>query len=224
MSWRTVTQAVLVVVAVIVGVTVFRWRAHGHQVNYGDMPTWLAVGAAVIGAAVALRQLRDQQKVIADQTRQLERQQADQVDVALCRSDMVPPGTHTNSAGHHKCWMAEVFNGSRRPIRNVDCRIEPAAGQGQHSAAQVGELIRSDGLLGPGRRFHKVDAPTVRVLRAGAKAGLAFPFVASDYPDARVTARFTDDAGLHWEIRPDLHLGKLTNRSDWLVSARYVRE
>jgi hypothetical protein len=30
-----------------------------------------------------------------------------------------------------------------------------------------------------------------------------------------VTARFTDDAGLHWQVDPDLHLKKLPDRSDW---------
>jgi hypothetical protein len=30
-----------------------------------------------------------------------------------------------------------------------------------------------------------------------------------------VTARFTDDAGLHWQVDPDLHVEKLPDRSDW---------
>jgi hypothetical protein len=33
-------------------------------------------------------------------------------------------------------------------------------------------------------------------------------------PEGRMTARFTDDAGMHWQIDPDLHLGKLNSR-DW---------
>jgi hypothetical protein len=35
------------------------------------------------------------------------------------------------------------------------------------------------------------------------------------YPDAWLTARFTDDAGLHWQIGHDLDLKKLANRDDW---------
>jgi hypothetical protein len=30
-----------------------------------------------------------------------------------------------------------------------------------------------------------------------------------------LTLRFTDDAGLHWQIDHDLHLRKLDNRDDW---------
>jgi hypothetical protein len=30
-----------------------------------------------------------------------------------------------------------------------------------------------------------------------------------------MTVRFTDDAGLHWQIDPDLHLKKLNDRRDW---------
>jgi len=30
-----------------------------------------------------------------------------------------------------------------------------------------------------------------------------------------VTLRFTDDAGLHWQIDENMHLEKLPNRYDW---------
>lgn len=30
-----------------------------------------------------------------------------------------------------------------------------------------------------------------------------------------ISARFTDDAGLHWEIDHHLHLEKIENRADW---------
>jgi len=33
-------------------------------------------------------------------------------------------------------------------------------------------------------------------------------------PDGRVIARFTDDAGLHWQIDQDLHLERLSER-EW---------
>jgi hypothetical protein len=34
-------------------------------------------------------------------------------------------------------------------------------------------------------------------------------------PEARITARFTDDAGLHRRINHDLHLEKLADRDNW---------
>jgi hypothetical protein len=33
-----------------------------------------------------------------------------------------------------------------------------------------------------------------------------------EFPDATVVARFTDDAGLHWQINHDLHLERLADR------------
>jgi hypothetical protein len=33
--------------------------------------------------------------------------------------------------------------------------------------------------------------------------------------NARLAVRFTDDAGLHWQIDQDLHLEQLDNRGNW---------
>ena len=50
------------------------------------------------------------------------------------------------------------------------------------------------------------------LLRADHKAGFAFSWsAATTYP---ACVRFTDDAGLHWEIDKDLHLRKFDHR-DW---------
>ena len=57
-------------------------------------------------------------------------------------------------------------------------------------------------------------ASTMPVLRAGYKAAFAWGFTAAQYPNLLVWVRFTDDAGLRWEISTDLHLEKLTGR-DW---------
>ena len=49
----------------------------------------------------------------------------------------------------------------------------------------------------------------------GERFGFKFPFPVEDHPDALVKVRFTDDAGLQWEIGHDMHLEKLENRDDW---------
>jgi hypothetical protein len=46
------------------------------------------------------------------------------------------------------------------------------------------------------------------------KAGLVSGFTASQYPRAITWVRFTDGAGLHWEIDTGLQLRKLDYR-DW---------
>jgi hypothetical protein len=68
-----------------------------HMVAWGDVPTWIAVIGALVGAGVALRQLRAQQREIARQTRILERQQADEVDVLMYTGLGAPPGTPSPS-------------------------------------------------------------------------------------------------------------------------------
>lgn len=52
------------------------------------------------------------------------------------------------------------------------------------------------------------------VLRSFHKAGFVWGFTLARYPEIVPTARFTDDAGLHWQINADLHLEKLAER-DW---------
>ncbi len=61
--------------------------------------------------------------------------------------------------------------------------------------------------------FH-ANADTMRVLRSGHTAGFVWTFTLARYPEIVPTARFTDDAGLHWQIDADLHLEKLAER-DW---------
>jgi hypothetical protein len=43
--------------------------------------------------------------------------------------------------------------------------------------------------------------------------GVPAPFPRQITPDAKIKVRFTDDAGLHWEIDHDLHLEKLAERT-----------
>jgi hypothetical protein len=56
---------------------------HAGQINWGDAPTWLAVAGAFAAALIALRQLRIQQADSERLTRQLERQQANDIDMVL---------------------------------------------------------------------------------------------------------------------------------------------
>jgi hypothetical protein len=62
--WTTIAA---IVVAVVVGVIVFRWREHGHQVAYGDVPTWLTFTVVVIGLPATLYQLYLQRRQLASQ-------------------------------------------------------------------------------------------------------------------------------------------------------------
>jgi hypothetical protein len=59
-----------------------------------------------------------------------------------------------------------------------------------------------------------VEAVALDLMRPGTPFGFKFGFGQRDHPESQVSARFTDDAGLHWQIDNDLHLAKLDNR-DW---------
>jgi hypothetical protein len=117
--------------------------------------------------------------------------------------------------------MADVVNGSRRPIRNAACWIEPEPGGSLRAAVQVGlnfeteipaALSRSPG---PRKFLDLSDGSHIPLIRASEEASFVFDADTEEYPKARVTARFTDDAGLHWQVDPDLHLEKLDDRDDW---------
>jgi hypothetical protein len=51
----------------------------------------------------------------ARQTRQLERRQADEIDVVMVPSDVRLPG-YPDMQHRPETWMVEVSNGSRRPV------------------------------------------------------------------------------------------------------------
>ncbi len=186
---------------------------NGHGVAWGDVATWLAVIAAGVGAWIALRQLRGQQQDIARQAAQLERQQADAVDFSW-RTVTPAPGTAQAAQDMH---MAVVENGSRRPIRNVVCRIRPDPAQGYDwEAVAIGEFEEipiAEGQLAvlqePRASGH------LPFIRAGLRFGFQFPFPANDHLEAQMKVLFTDDAGLHWQIDSDLHLERLKTRHDW---------
>jgi len=197
-------------------------------INWGDVPTWCAVGLAGVASVVAGWQLRlqriqlgEQQRVLADQVRQQERQQADQVGVEGCPMDgaevQVLPADATEPVN-----MAIVVNGSRRPIRMVSCQLA-AESVRNGAAAEVLAQVILDLIVepvGPGQMklvkprigLRSTKAP---VILAGGTVGFAFPFSIAEYPVPHFTTRFTDDAGLHWQINPEMHLEKLASRDDW---------
>ena len=59
------------------------------------------------------------------------------------------------------------------------------------------------------------ERPDIPLILAGETGAFLFPVGVRLNRDARTAVRFTDDAGLHWQIDHDLHLEKLDNRDDW---------
>lgn len=210
---------------------IFRWPGNLRPA-WGDLATWLLVVLAAAAGWIGFDQLailraqiteeagrnkkRDElmdRQIAEAEQRSLtyERQQAEAVDIkpssSMARIDGSDPPTS------HRVHGAEVSNESRRPIRNVACRIEPGPGDTLQAADKVGLFDEfADGrraFLAPWQGSH------VSLLRAGKTAGFVFATDMKKHPKARLTVRLTDDAGLHWQIDPDLHLEKLASREEW---------
>lgn len=127
----------------------------------------------------------------------------------------LPPGTsgHPQAVAHVDTSGMSVLivgNESRRRILAAACRIEPSEGTGLTLAAeQIGQL--ADVPIEPHRAMlnNPADGKTTPLIRAGSRYGFLVRFDLKKNPDTRLAARFTDDAGLHWQINQDLHLERL---------------
>lgn len=139
----------------------------------------------------------------------IERQQAEMIDLEPRSTRREVPGL--DPATDDTAWAADVANRSPRRIRNVASRIEAAPGAPAQEArlsavyaefppgplAPLGATNRA--LIDPSAK------PRIILIRAGETGAFLFPVGARLNPDARIAVRFTDDAGLHWQIDHDLH-------------------
>ena len=193
------------------------------MVAWGDVPTWLAVVGGSVGGYAALRQLsmqreqlKDQQELIAQQNRLLERQQAGAVAVEFSATLGGPAGVIAEDSTA-MVYQAVVINNSGRPIRDVAARITP---QGMVSAGAAAAALlanweisskASDRILS-GRR----NADRWPALAPGARCALIFAFEVDMYRNVAIAVRFDDDDGREWQVDQDLHLAKLDSRAgDW---------
>jgi hypothetical protein len=190
---------------------IFLFLVRGRRVDFGDVPTWLAVIAAVGAGWVALGAFRDQQKEFTRQVRQLERQQADAIDLTRWEDGSMFFVPDASMSMPRPQTVLAIENKSSRPIRDVRCRLWPE-GDAHHVIVYA---------TGPTCRIPNSSRPiteptretTVPLLRPG--GWFAFLFAEQCKEDARYAVRFTDDAGLHWQIDRDLHLWPTSHPADW---------
>lgn len=184
-------------------------------INWGDVPTWLAVGGASVGGYAALRQLRDQRAEFTRQVRQLERQQANQVDLSrIPISDVTIPANPqlVQPAGA----VMVIENKSNRPIRDVRCHLQGTdfstyVGQVVRGADYFGELVPAEDHRGGHKAggpyfIHPLPGEVLPLARSGARYGFVFGLARAAEPDAPYYIYFLDDSGLSWMIDQDLHL------------------
>jgi hypothetical protein len=182
------------------------------------MLSWLAVIGALVAAGAALWQLNLQRIQLTDQTRLQERKQANRIDVSATQIDgaqarVLPPDKD------EPVHMVVVTNNSKRPIRDVTCKARGQYPDGtvtpQKLADNCGEMM----IYGIGQSMREAFSPraggaSMVVLRADRAVGFVWGLPVLQYPAFQLWVRFTDDAGLHWEIDTVLHLQKLARR-DW---------
>jgi hypothetical protein len=162
--------------------------------------------------------------------RVLEREQADKIGLSSSSSAFEPryieEGEESAVAPGAIVHMAVVSNESHRSIRNVKCRwgvpldddVLEIVGPSPYSsfAVVVGRLPQPE----PGAQREELGllegTDHARLIRAGQRYGFVFEIsIQRIFINDGIWARFTDDAGLHWQIDPDLHLDKLDARDDW---------
>jgi len=195
---------------------------HVSQFHFamGDVPTWLLFVGAAVATATALRQLRIQQSDSASNTRQLERQQANDVDSTWCAASRViifssPPGQIAQAA---RCFVI-ISNGSRRPIRNVTAWIHQSDGQMRLDPIMLGVIGEPQSSGHDYALYDPRPMTSFPLVRPGAQYGFLFDYEIPE-DDARSMERradrpmiqFVDDAELTWQIDDDLRLRKVDHQ------------
>jgi hypothetical protein len=115
--------------------------------------------------------------------------------------------------------MVTVINGSRRPIRNVQCKAYTGVSVGEEKI-QI-ELDYSDELMpdpGAAGSFTFPSkpylSPWIGVLRSDTRAGFQFQGHKPAGPLAYALVKFTDDAGNHWSLSSNMSLRLLDSLPD----------
>jgi len=211
--------AVIALAALIAAVAAYRKQA--------DAARQLAEQVGLQQTALADQQEanRKQAEVLDAQLREItqrmeaaERQQASAITLASSGWAGSVPGIR--SEGGPDVHMALAGNQSPRPISNVVCGIASSPLDVPRPAYMVGRITKhlpmplSPPQLAQEWLTDQRKDTRVSLLRAGETAGFVFPDEISNHPGI-MTLRFTDEAGLHWQIDHDQHLQKLDSRDDW---------
>jgi hypothetical protein len=172
---------------------------------------------ATFGGYVALRQLRQQQKVveaeiergrardgvldgqlreIQDRERTRQREQAERVDLTWELSDP--------QLGRS---LIVVKNGSARPLRDVTAVIHTAGNVPPSLPLNCDVMVFAGGWGMPPPNGGRETRITV--LRPGEQAGYVMALAPGSITEAEARVQFTDDAGYRWQLTSDLSLSLL---------------
>lgn len=188
--------------------------------DWGDIPTWLLVVAAVAAGWAGLDQLRILRGQVADEVgRNKKRDELMDKQIAeaerRARSDrrrLVEDVrvTFTGRTGY-------VVNDSKRPLNDITCKVMSKVDR--HSLATAtgcGEVEQ----VGPGWQFlpGAKKAPRLETLRPRGRAGFSFDDLPGG-PDEVAVAWFTDDDGNRWQLDESQHLAESGDETVYLPRA-----
>lgn len=163
-------------------------------------------------AEIVAAQLREMQQ----RAEAYERQQAEAVTVSPSRWQGRVPGIRQDAGP--SVYSVKVHNGWHRPVRSVSACMQRTADDGLSPSSLVGLLVETaPAFAGQPAVTHfaePTESPRWPVLRAGETVEFVFHYDVERHPGARMTVRFTDDAGLRWQVDHDQSLAKLDTR-DW---------
>lgn len=178
------------------------------QINWGDFPTWVAVGVAAVGGTVALIQLRQQSNVLKGEVERNKRR--DELldgqlrDLKERQDDRVrEQAEQINVWWNDKNECGKISNLSRRPITQV------VAG----NAIQLSDGGTSTNLVSQWRltnvrqtEISPISSAMVQVIRPGEVAEALFELNQLQGKNRRLVVRFHDDAGRRWQLDEFMHL------------------
>ena len=223
-TWITAIATVLLAVFAIVTAYYARRAFLKQSEEVSDQAKMLKVQSDQLEEqrtinALQAKDLVESLKERARLRRIAEREQADDVGFSWqpARDLLVVPSPGQPVLDTLQCSFLVIDNASRRRIVDVTCRIEPAEGDGLTLAPErTGQIATGMKIESHSAAIRNLtEGDTVPMVRAGTQFGFLLRFDLGAHPDPRLAARFTDDAGLHWQVDQDLHLQPLHDRDDW---------
>lgn len=210
MTKRKVTAFVVVAMlaGAIGGVIGFVWHVPGRPSTWADVRDWATALAIVLGFPALLYQLNLQRLQFAAEAKRNEDRQRAQADAIQFTWWPASQMKFSFFLGREPMTFLGIENKSGRPIRDATCRIRDRASIGvmQLASGPTPKVLRAAEPL-------VSEDPDVSLIGSGNLFGFVFELALADEP-VPLFARFTDDAGLHWQIDGNLHLTRLEDR-DW---------
>ena len=212
------------VCVVLGGFIGFALHAPGRASTWTDVRTWGTFAVLVLGFSLAAYELNLTRRQFGEEAKRnqgrdelLDLQRSELRVTQRVRERMQAESVRLPGVFGPDEGVAHLINESARPIRNVTCALDP--GDGERITPYSVEISRDS----PFREGQVVFLPVnglsedgrMALILPGRAIRVTFRRGAPDPNGRRILARFTDDAGLHWQLDNHMHLVPLDSRDEW---------